>query len=164
MTITQDRLKELLSYDPDTGHFRWRRAWGRRRMNAPAGCVDVERGGYIVIGIDRVVHQAHRLAWLYMFGRLPLFIDHINCDRGDNRLCNLRECERSQNQANRGKQANNTSGFKGVTRHQGKWMGRVNLRGKAYRFSGFDKPEEAAAAYDAAALKIHGEFARTNGG
>ena len=162
MTITQDRLKELLSYDPDTGHFRWLKSGGKRRT--PAGCVDVERGGYIVIGIEGVLHQAHRLVWLYVFGRWPhKHMDHINCDRGDNRLCNLRECERSQNQANRGKQANNTSGFKGVHFHpQGnKWRARIKSGDKDCSLGLYDTKEEAHAAYCAAAKRLNGDFART---
>jgi hypothetical protein len=159
-----NRLKALLSYDPDSGHFFWRESGGKRKIGVPAGCVDRQRGGYVLIGIDRSLHQAHRLAWLYMFGAFPCgHLDHINGDRGDNRIANLRECTRSQNQSNRARQSNNTSGFKGVVLHQGKWMARVTYRGKTHYFSGFDTAQEAAAAYDIAAVKIHGRFAKING-
>lgn len=162
-TLTQDYMKELLSYDAETGYFRWRKAWGRRRMNVPAGCVNVRDGGYIVIGIDGVVHQAHRLAWLYMFGRLPHEqIDHINGDRGDNRLANLRECSHCQNHKNVKRPSHNTSGFKGVHFHpQGnKWRARIKSNGKHYSLGLYHSKEQAHAAYCAAAERFHGDFAR----
>lgn len=164
--LTQDRLKELLSYDPQTGTFRWIRKpavrANRIQVGDVAGCL-CKTHGYIMIGIDGVVYRAARLVWLYVHGEFPEFIDHENTCRSDDRLDNLRVATRSQNQANRQKQVNNTSGYKGVTPHQGKWVARVTFKGRTLRRSGIDTPEMAAAIYNDLALKVHGDFARING-
>lgn len=163
MALTQSRLKELLSYDPETGHFHWLKAWGRRRMDRPAGCFN-KRDGYLLIGIDRVVYQAHRLAWLYVHGSMPRgVIDHANGNGLDNRLSNLRAASQAQNLQNRGKQTNNTSGFKGVYLHSQnkRWVARITVNGRCHALGCYSTPEEAHAAYSAAALRLHGPFAHT---
>jgi hypothetical protein len=94
-------------------------------------------------------------------------VDHINGDGLDNRRSNLRPCTRSQNMANRGRQRNNTSGYKGVSRSGRKWCARIYApnpnggRSRALTLGRFDSPEEAHAAYCEAAKRLHGEFART---
>jgi len=91
-------------------------------------------------------------------------IDHINGNGLDNRRENLRLAGRGQNQCNRGKQSNNTSGFKGVTWHKNlnKWEAGISISGKRYHVGFYKTPEAAARAYDDAAKKYHGEFARLN--
>lgn len=93
-------------------------------------------------------------------------IDHINLNGLDNRRCNLRHATHSQNLANLGIDKNNTSGFKGVhfCKQTGKWRAVVHFDNKAKRLGRFENKEDAARAYDAAALEIFGEFARTNFG
>ena len=93
-------------------------------------------------------------------------VDHINGDGLDNRRCNLRLCTRAQNNRNRGKGPTNTSGYKGVCwdKKAQRWRAAIWLNGK-YKFLGhFDAPKDAALAYDEAALRLHGEFAKTNFG
>jgi hypothetical protein len=101
-TLTAERLRELLHYDPDTGDFTWRTA--RKRIPAGAIAGTVERGfRRITIGGGRhgPRYSAHRLAWLYMTGAWPNgYLDHINRDPDDNRFANLRLATNSQNQAN----------------------------------------------------------------
>lgn len=163
MTLTLNRLKELLSYDPETGFFHWRKAWGRRRMDVPAGCFN-KRDGYILIGIDRVVYQAHRLAWFYANGEMPdVLIDHRNGNGIDNRLHNLRQASQEQNLQNRGKQANNTSGFKGVYWHRqnSNWVAKIQSNGRSHSLGSYPTAEDAYSAYCAAAERLHGEFAHT---
>lgn len=89
-SISQDLVKKYLSYDHETGMFLWLQKSQGRRKSMVAGCVN--NAGYIVIGINGTVYQAHRLAWVYVFGRIhdDLMIDHINGDRSDNRIRNLR--------------------------------------------------------------------------
>jgi len=90
----------------------------------------------------------HRLLLDAKVGQL---VDHINQNRLDNRLVNLRYADKSINGFNRGRQANNTSGFKGVTRHtqcKERWMAQINHRGKHHYIGLFKTPQEAALAYE----------------
>src|SRR5690606_34614864 len=98
--LTQQRLKELLYYDPETGIFT--RLVGRSGPRARAGDVaGSDNGkGYIRIYVDGRPYKAHRLAWFYMHGEWPEEIDHRNGERADNRLSNLRPVTRQQNNLN----------------------------------------------------------------
>ena len=89
-------------------------------------------------------------------------VDHINGNGLDNRRSNLRPASRSQNGANRGAPSNNTSGFKGVTRFRLKWMAKIQVHGRTIHLGLFATPQEAARAYDTAALEHFGEYARPN--
>lgn len=93
-------------------------------------------------------------------------VDHINRDRLDNRRCNLRIATRQENQWNRGKTClhGSTSQFKGVQfhRHNQLWRARIRVAGKRISLGYFRSEIDAARAYDLAARKYHGEFARTN--
>lgn len=90
-------------------------------------------------------------------------VDHVNRDGLDNRRANLRLCTPSQNQRNRGKDRSNSSGFKGVSHYKrnGRWRATITIHGKFLHIGLYDTPEEAHAAYCAAAATLHGEFART---
>lgn len=93
-----------------------------------------------------------------------MHVDHINKNTLDNSKENLRVCPASENQRNRGKQQNNTSGFKGVYFHKAcnKWCARIGIENKKLHLGLFTDILEAARAYDKAALELHGAFARTN--
>jgi hypothetical protein len=128
-SLTQERLKQLLHYDPETGVFTW--AVGRKKAARNAVAGGLSDRGYFVIGVDGVRHRAHRLAWLYMHGAYPEQIDHENHVRSDNRLCNLRATNNAENHKNISKPVNNKSGVVGVSwtqrvRHQqGAWEARA---------------------------------------
>ena len=124
-----------------------------------------DAGGYIYISVDSVILAAHRLAWLYVHGELPdREIDHANCDPSDNRLENLRLADRSQNNCNRRIQKNNTSGFKGVdwAKSKRKWRAVVKKNNRCHHLGYYSTAAEAAAAYNSAAKKLHGDFKRVN--
>lgn len=160
--LTQDRLKELLHYDPDTGVWRWRVSRGRVIPGEKAGRTDAN--GYVGIRVERELYYAHRLAWVYMTGEWPLNqIDHINMDRADNRWCNLRAATVSQQRMNRRRQTNNRSGHKGVYWHKAaqKWVAEVNADGKKHYLGLFECPELAALVCSEHTAKYHGAFART---
>jgi hypothetical protein len=164
MMLTAERLREVLSYSPETGLFYWREQRGSVRSGARAGHVDSDR--YIRIGVDAAVYKAHRLAWLYVHGNWPAdFIDHINGDPGDNRITNLRACCHAQNLKNVRRNRKNSSGFKGVYSRTGgrTWYSQIVSDGRRRHLGSFPSKEKAAAAYDEAARRLHGEFARTNG-
>lgn len=155
--INQERLKELLHYDPETGMFIWCVKPSRRvKSGAAAGGIDSKR--YRVIRIDGVYYKAHRLAWLYVHGRFPIRdIDHINGVRDDNRIANLREATRAENGQNRKKNINNTSGFHGVSWDSAnrKWRASIQVNSRPKRLGLFDAPESAHAAYLAAKAELH---------
>jgi hypothetical protein len=99
--LSQSIIQENLTYDPSTGIFLWNKPLRGRRSNRVAGSVNPF--GYVVIGIGGVIQSAHRLAWIYMHGSIPRnkFIDHINRDRSDNRIENLRLVSQKENNLNR---------------------------------------------------------------
>ena len=145
--LTQERLKELLHYNPDTGVFIWRISRRGVKQGKIAGSISSD--GYLFIGIDCRLYRAHRLAWLYITGEFPRHqIDHINHDRDDNRICNLRDVSMGENSRNRRKDPRNTSGHTGVywLKAKKKWQASIKNRGKHYHFGWFCDIEDAKAA------------------
>lgn len=157
--LTQECLKEALSYDPLTGNFVWIKRRGGRKFGAVAGCLNSY--GYRVITVWCNVYTAHRLAWLYVHGVFPNGpIDHINGSKDDNRIANLREATELQNSWNQCHKPG-VSGHKNVVwrKKRKRWQVRMHIRGKKTCFGSFISVEEAAAAACAAREKYHGEFA-----
>lgn len=147
--LTQARLKEALHYEPETGVFTWRAHIGTRaRPGVRAGSL-CARDGYCRVRLDRRMHLAHRLAFLYMTGVMPLKdVDHINRVRADNRWCNLRPATAAENAANRGLRSDSTSGRRGVTWHKKtqKWQAHGMLHGRKIYLGLYTVLEEAAVA------------------
>ena len=159
--ITQDELKKLLDYNPETGIFtnkvtRNSRAVKDRELNPS------NEGRYGVVQINKQKYLLHRLAWFYTYGTWPKDqIDHINRNTRDNSIVNLRECTQQQNTYNTiGK--NKTSKYKGVHRHGNKWRAKITVQGKQIILGSFEKEIDAANAYNKQAELIHGEFAVLN--
>lgn len=156
--MNQSQLKELLWYDAQTGIFRWRleRKCGLIKPWAKAGWTD---GGYTRIQIGPKGHLAHRLAWLYEFGVWPSKdIDHINGNRSDNRLCNLRDVSRKINTQNRrAAPVNGSCGLLGVSKHRntGKFTAGIYIQGKRKHLGIFDTAQQAHEAYLAAKREFH---------
>lgn len=106
--------------------------------------------------------MAHRVAWQLYYGRAPeQNIDHINRDKVDNRLVNLRLCDQTQNQGNYPMRSNNKSGVRGVhwSEHHKKWVAQIRQHGKTRRIGGFHDIADAAKAYQAEYRRLFGEFA-----
>jgi hypothetical protein len=160
--LTQARLLELLSYDAETGIFRWLVYRGGSRPKAGSIAGRLSDKGYVIIGIDDREYRAHRLAFLYMVGRWPVPEgDHRDLNRANNIWSNLREATRSQNMANTSWHDNRV-GFKGVYASGDKYAARIQFSGKATYLGTFDTAEFAGFIYAAAAQAIFGEFARTS--
>lgn len=159
--LTQSRLRELLSYDPETGIFTWRVSRGKAIAGGAAGVLDTN--GYIRITVDGVLHSAHRLAWLHVTGNWPdTQIDHRNLDRSDNRIDNLRHAQPSQNCHNQGIRITNRSSVKGVYFHRasGKWEARCAVRGRNHYLGRYTDIELAEFIVQEFRLTHYGEFAR----
>lgn len=126
-------------------------------MEKPAG--SIARNGYRTFVIDRKHYLAHRLAWLYHYGEWPNGdIDHINRNKDDNRITNLRVVDKTINQANSGVQINNTSGYRGVSKARGrnKWRVTITHKGKDINLGSFSSLEEAKEVYNYEFWKIYG--------
>jgi hypothetical protein len=145
--LTQERLKEVLHYNPDTGIFTWKVMVGKR---AKVGTIPgYHHCGYIYMGVDNHGYPAHHLAFLYMEGYLPEHdIDHINRIRDDNRWDNLRHVSRSCNLRNTSVRSTNKSGVTGVGWDKGKkkWGSCIGVNCKVKHLGGFDNLKEAVQA------------------
>jgi hypothetical protein len=156
--LTADRLRELLSYDAETGAFTWLSGRGGTPAGARAGTRDAH--GYVQIQVAGRLHKAHRLAWLYVTGEWPSKeVDHANGDRGDNRIANLREATSSENKQNqrRAHARNKSSGLLGVSWHEqaGRWRASICVDRKSRHLGLFDTAEAAHRAYTAAKAELH---------
>lgn len=160
-TLSVERLRQLLEYDPAFGQFKRRVGRGPSKAGSIAGCLNGL--GYVRICVDGVDYAGHRLAWLYHYGEIPEDqIDHINGNRADNRIANLRLANNSENNMNRPLQRNNTSGYKGVSRHKqsGLWFAYARAGGRRHSAGYHKTPEEAFIAASALRDRLHGDFAR----
>ena len=161
--LTQEIIRELLDYDPETGRLFWKKRdrkwfktdrsfkiWNTKNFGKEAfTCVNA--CDYLVSGIFGVKYYAHRIIWLYMTGSFPKEqIDHINHVTTDNRFCNLREATNQENSQNQSLHKNNKSGQTGVWKDEVYHKWRAYIRGK--RISHFDTFEEAVAARKVAEL------------
>ena len=165
-SITVERVKELLSYDPDTGVFTWRvNAANHIKVGRIAGGVD-KVSGYQRITLDGVCFKAHRLAWVFITGAWPgRLIDHINGNKSDNRASNLREATHSQNSQNMRMRTKKKVPFKGVTPYWGKrggFVAQINIGGQQRKLGVFKTAEEASVAYVKAAVQNFGSFAKVD--
>lgn len=161
MTITTCYLHELFEYR--NGVLIWKINTGFKKLiGKEAGYKSND--GYIQIRLNGRLEYAHRIIWWMFNGYDPYIqIDHNDCDTSNNNISNLRISTKHQNGCNRGKNKNNSSGFKGVMFYKAykKWTAQIKVMGKSKSLGYFNTPEEASLAYQSAANKLHGEFAKT---
>lgn len=149
--IQHDRLKQLLTYDPETGLFTWRVNGKGRFQRAGAIAGSLKETGYIKICADCKTYRAHRLAWFYIHGVWPPHeIDHVNRDKTDNRISNLRLATHAENCQNMPLRRNNKHGVAGITFHTGKrkkrWQAKIIANGATKYLGYYHTIEEAKAA------------------
>lgn len=161
--MNAESVQELFEYDSAVGRLVWkarpfeRPQWNGRWAGKPAGVVGFK--GYRYVRFQGRTYREHRLVWLYHYGHWPLDqIDHMNGDKSDNRIENLRDVSTSINKQNmRRPRADNTSGFLGVTwskaRHA--WVAQIQVNGKNRSLGAFTTPEDAYRAYLAAKVELH---------
>ena len=159
--LDQSGLREILDYDAASGLLYWRVRFPRSKnqIGDIAGCVATD--GYIVVGLNGRYYKGHRLAWLHVYGEWPdRTLDHINGNRSDNRISNLRLATKSENCRNAKISIKNKSGFKGVHWNKAtkKWRATCKVGDRPTYLGSFATAEEAAIAYKEFASKHHGEF------
>lgn len=157
--LTQDNLKQLLQYNPLTGDFIWLKS--RLFKGKKAGYISSD--GYLLIGIENKKYAAHRLAWLYMTGELPMTtLDHIDTIKHNNKWNNLRKATISQNSCNTKLYSNNTSGVKGIVwnKRNAKWAVQITIHKKSTFGGYFKNLDEAILAIQNLREILHKEFAR----
>lgn len=161
--LTRERLHEVLDYNLATGVFIWKIQVGRKSPAGKiAGCKP-KRGGYRHIQIDGEDIQMHRVAWFYVHGRWPeQYMDHIDRNRSNNAIANLREATPAQNRCNSVCQGRNKTGLKGISfsKTMGQWHAQIAFNRQRQELGYFNTPEEAHQAWRDAAEKLHGDFFR----
>lgn len=151
--LSQSELKSRLDYDPQTGKFIWKRAKSQWR-GREAGMISVF--GYRTISLKCQPCPAHRIAWVMAYGKDPIGeIDHINGDRSDNRLCNLRCVTSTENARNSRISKSNTSGVQGVSWYarSKKWLAQIRVNGRLLHLGYFETLDEAKQARLSANIK-----------
>ncbi len=152
-------LRNALDYDPQNGVLTWRKRndvlprWNTSWAGKPA--FTALHNGYPMGRLDYRKYAAHRVAWAIYYGRWPKEVDHINGNRADYRVENLREVSRAENAKNLAKPKNNTSGFIGVSWSKtcNKWLASIRVQGKRIGLGFFDNKDDAIAARKAANVK-----------
>lgn len=154
--VTAEFLRENLAYEPATGVFLWKKRGPGRTLGRGLGTK--VWAGYLTMKVNGEVWLAHRLAWLYIHGEWPVgSIDHIDGNRSNNAIANLRIATAAQNAARR-PTTRKLSPSRGVFPHGPGFVARLHHAGKRYYLGYFPTADAAKAAYEAKAKEIHGEF------
>ncbi len=151
----KDKCLEKLSYDQETGIFTWNYD-GTRGVKAGDVAGYKMQNGYIMLSVGGRKIIAHKVAWLFVYGEFPEGnLDHINRNKADNRISNLRNATYEQNAQNREKNCKNTSGYKGVTWHKRdqRWQAAITIKRKVIHLGYYQDPQDAYSAYIEASKK-----------
>ncbi len=157
--ITQEYLKSRLRYEPETGHFYWITASKSNQRFIGKRAESIHNGGYFRIYLLGRHYQAHRLAWLYAYGEMSQILDHINRNKRDNRIENLRVCTKGQNYQNHNRKIRKSGLPIGVTKNHKRYKTEIRFNWKRQYLGTYDTPEEASAVYQAKRKELFGKFA-----
>lgn len=161
--FTIHRLRELLAYEPDTGRFLWLEDRRRARTGLVAGSI-CPINGYRRFRISGRDYRAARLAWLYVYGVWPThYVDHVNGNRTDDRIVNLREATAGENSLNSADRLGRALP-RGVRKCSAgpRWFSTITFAGRTQYLGTFETPVRAGEAYQRAATELFGEFKRTS--
>lgn len=156
--LTKDYLQEIFEYKD--GNLYWKLP-NKRTLIQGKKAGSIRKDGYVCIGVNKKIYKAHRLIFMMFNGYMPLEVDHINGDKNDNRIENLREVNHSQNSMNRKLRIDNTSESKGVnwSKTNKSWVVRVAING-IRKFIGYFKDFELADLVSKEARELHhGKYA-----
>ena len=156
--LTKEFLSKLLSYDPETGHFTW--IVGRQCVRAGTRAGHLMPDGYVRIIVAGSGYYAHRLAFIITQGYCPQFVDHINRNKSDNRISNLRGATRSQNKMNMPVRRDSTTGVRGIRyrRDRERYEAYLRVDRRCVYLGTFLDAKSAGEAYARAAKAKFGEF------
>ena len=157
MVITQTLLKNHIKYE--NGFLYW--IDFSNKPNAKTSALgNITQNGYLNVGFMKKKFYVHRLVFLYHHGYTPKFIDHINGNKQDNRIENLREVTQCQNMMNVGKTSYNSTGYKGVSynKNRNKWVAQIKQNKVHFYLGSYDSPEKAYEVYCQKAIELHGQY------
>lgn len=163
--LTQERVRELFTYNETTGYLLRNTKAGNSKVGDKAGSLDI-KSGYLKLTVDYKQTANHRVIWLYVYGYLPKYIDHINGNRNDNRLENLREVTVTENNRNKSISKNNKSGYNGISfdTSRNKWIVSIHFKEGLKHLGRFDLLEDAIKVRKEAEIKygFHENHGRIN--
>ena len=155
--ITQ-KFIDRYNYCPESGKLYYKKSRGNRKAGSEVGGLCL---GYLTTKVDCKHFFVHRIIWAMNYGYLPDSVDHINGNKTDNRLCNLRECTHKENLRNRGRNTGRNLP-KGVYKHGKKYLSKIRADGVEHYLGLFPNIKSASDAYDEAAVRLHGDYAKLN--
>lgn len=160
MEITQKLLLEVFDYKD--GNLFWKVDRRGNKVKGKQANRLKKSNGYQEVTINKKNLYAHRVIFMMIHGRWPEQVDHIDGNRSNNLIDNLREANNAQNNRNTSLRSTNTTGFKGVSYYTSikRYVAKITVNYKSIHIGCFDTPEEANEAYKKAALELHGDFAR----
>lgn len=152
------RIAEVFDYQD--GGLKYKIAQGSKSAGAIAG---TRNKGYWQVGLDGKRYQAHRIIFAMHHGFLPEQVDHIDGDKLNNKIENLRQATNAQNHWNTGIRSTNKSGVKGVcwNKQSRKWRALCRVNGRQQHVGDFATIQDAEAALTVFRLNHHGQFARS---
>jgi len=159
---SQKDLRALFDYDARSGSLLWKKPPSKSSVKSGTAAGGIKSGGYISIKLNGLDYKAHRLVYVWHLGEIPSTaqIDHVDGNKANNRIENLRICSASENGRNRPAQANNTEGLKGAYLHENgrSWQSVIRFQRTNHFLGLYKTKEEAHRAYVTAARAIHGTF------